>query len=471
MEWFPSLVNAVQSFLWDGLLIVLLCGTGLFFTLRLKGIQIRRFIPGLKALFSGFSLKGEQAGKHGMSSFQAVTTAIAGQVGTGNLAGAATAILLGGPGAIFWMWVSAFLGMATIYAEALLAQKFRSTDSEGQTVGGPAYYIEKGLRCKWLARIFAVLLILALGFMGNMVQSNSIASAFSSSFGIPSWLGGLLVAALTAVILIGGIRRIASFTEKVVPVMALLYLAGGMVVLFLNAARIPDAVASIFRCAFQPASAFGGVAGYTLMRSIKYGVARGLFSNEAGMGSTPHAHAVARTDPPCRQGHLAIVSVFFDTFLVLTLTALIILTSGVVPDMLAQGQEGATVTQAAFSASFGSPGGGFIAVCLLFFAFSTIISWYYYGETNIRYLFGSRRAVLGYKLCVVAFIFVGSLFQANVVWALSDVFNGLMVIPNVIALLLLSPVVVDMCRRMDRRSPNWRGRAEEPAGGGENPIL
>ncbi|MCI9414632.1 MAG: sodium:alanine symporter family protein [Clostridiales bacterium] len=451
MEWFTSLVTTVQSFLWDGLLIVLLCGTGLFFTIRLKGIQLRRFVPGLKEMFAGFSLKGEHAGKHGMSSFQAVATAIAGQVGTGNLAGAATAILLGGPGAIFWMWASAFLGMATIYAEALLAQKFRTTDRDGQVVGGPAYYIEKGLQCKWLARIFAVLIVLALGFTGNMVQSNSIASAFTTSFGVPSWAGGLVIALMTGIILIGGIRRIASFTEKVVPVMALLYLTGGIVVLMMNAGRIPDAFFSIFRCAFQPVSAFGGVAGYTVMRSMKYGVARGLFSNEAGMGSTPHAHAVARVDPPCKQGHVAIVSVFFDTFVMLTLTALIILTSGVVPDMLAQGQEGIAVTQAAFSASFGSAGGGFIAVCLLFFAFSTIISWYYYGETNIRYLFDSHRAVVVYKLCVIAFVFAGSLFQANVVWALSDVFNGLMVIPNAAALLLLSPVVVSLCRQTDTR--------------------
>ena len=446
MDLLSQAITTVQSFLWDGLLILLLCGTGLFFTIRLKGIQLRRFGSGLREMFSGFSLKGEKAGKHGMSSFQAVTTAIAGQVGTGNLAGAATAILLGGPGAIFWMWFSAFLGMATIYAEALLAQKFRSTDKDGQAVGGPAYYIEKGLHCKWLARVFAVLLVLALGFMGNMVQSNSIAVAFETSLGVPTWVGGLVVALLAGVILLGGIGRIASFTEKVVPVMACLYIAGGLVVLVINWDQILPALGSIFRCAFQPSAAFGGVAGYTVLRARKYGVARGLFSNEAGMGSTPHAHAVAKTDHPSKQGHLAIVSVFFDTFVVLTLTALVILTSGVLPGMITPEAQGIDVTQAAFSASFGSLGSVFIAICLLFFAFSTIISWYYYGETNVRYLFRSSKAVPVYKLLVVLFVFAGSLFQSAEVWALSDVFNGLMVIPNVIALLLLSPVVAAMCR-------------------------
>ena len=446
MDLLSQAITTVQSFLWDGLLILLLCGTGLFFTIRLKGIQLRRFGSGLREMFSGFSLKGEKAGKHGMSSFQAVTTAIAGQVGTGNLAGAATAILLGGPGAIFWMWFSAFLGMATIYAEALLAQKFRSTDKDGQAVGGPAYYIEKGLHCKWLARVFAVLLVLALGFMGNMVQSNSIAVAFETSLGVPTWVGGLVVALLAGVILLGGIGRIASFTEKVVPVMACLYIAGGLVVLVINWDQILPALGSIFRCAFQPSAAFGDVAGYTVLRAMKYGVARGLFSNEAGMGSTPHAHAVAKTDHPSKQGHLAIVSVFFDTFVVLTLTALVILTSGVLPGMITPEAQGIDVTQAAFSASFGSLGSVFIAICLLFFAFSTIISWYYYGETNVRYLFRSSKAVPVYKLLVVLFVFAGSLFQSAEVWALSDVFNGLMVIPNVIALLLLSPVVAAMCR-------------------------
>ena len=452
MDAITTVIKAVQGFLWDYLLIFLLCGTGLFFTIALRGVQIRRFGAGLREMFSGFSLRGKKAGKHGMSSFQAVATAIAGQVGTGNLAGAATAIVLGGPGAILWMWVAAFLGMATIYAEALLAQKFKTVDADGQTVGGPAYYMKQGLGGrlgKWLSRIFAVLIILALAFTGNMVQSNSISAAFSSSFGVPSWVVGLLVALLTAVILLGGIGRIASFTEKVVPLMAVLYLAGSLVVLALNYTRILPALGSIFTCAFQPVAAFGGVGGYTVMKAMKFGVARGLFSNEAGMGSTPHAHAVAHVSRPEKQGHLAIVSVFFDTFVVLTITALVILTSGVLPGMIAP-DAGIDVTQAAFSSSFGAAGGPFIAVCLMFFAFSTIISWYFYGETNVRYLFRRKSAVTVYKLLVVAFVFLGSLFQSDMVWALSDVFNGLMVIPNLAALLLLCPVVLAM-HREDRR--------------------
>lgn len=452
MEVLTGIIEAVQGFLWDYLLIFLLCGTGLFFTITLKGVQFRRFGAGMREMFSGFSLRGKKAGKHGMSSFQALTTAIAGQVGTGNLAGAATAIVLGGPGAIFWMWVAALLGMATIYAEALLAQKFKTTDPDGQTVGGPAFYMERGVGRrlgKWMARIFSVLLILALPFAGNMVQSNSITSAFSTSFGLPSWAGGLLLALLTGVILLGGIGRIASFTEKIVPVMAVLYLAGSLVVLVMNASRILPALGSIFTCAFQPAAAFGGVGGYTIMKAMRYGVARGLFSNEAGMGSTPHAHAVAHVSRPEKQGHVAIVSVFFDTFVVLTLTALVILTSGVLPGMLSP-DAGINVTQAAFSASFGSFGGPFIAVCLMFFAFSTIISWYYYGETNVRYLFRKNYAVTVYKILAVAFVFLGSLFQSDAVWALADVFNGLMVIPNLAALLILCPVLFAM-HREDRR--------------------
>lgn len=455
MDAVTTVIKAVQGFLWDYLLIFLLCGTGLFFTIALRGVQFRRFGAGLREMFSGFSLRGKKAGKHGMSSFQALTTAIAGQVGTGNLAGAATALVLGGPGAILWMWVAALLGMATVYAEALLAQKFKTVDADGQAVGGPAYYMERGVGRrlgKWMARIFAVLLILALPFIGNMVQSNSITSAFSTSFGLPSWAGGLLMAALTAVILLGGIGRIASFTEKVVPVMAILYLAGSVAVLAMNYTRILPALGSIFTCAFQPAAAFGGVGGYTVMKAVKFGVARGLFSNEAGMGSTPHAHAVAHVSRPEKQGHLAMVSVFFDTFVVLTLTALVILTSGVLPGMIAP-DAGINVTQAAFSASFGSAGGPFIAVCLMFFAFSTIISWYYYGETNVRYLFRRKSAVTAYKLLVVAGVFLGSLFQSDAVWAMADVCNGLMVIPNLAALLILCPVVFVM-HREDRRRPD-----------------
>lgn len=302
MEFITQLVNQVNSLLWDELLIFLLCGTGIYYTLRLGFIQIRHFGSGFKALFGGISLSGAKADKQGMSSFQAVATAIAGQVGTGNLAGPATAIIAGGPGAIFWMWVSSFLGMATIYAEAMLAQKFRSKDKNGQVVGGPAYYIEKGLNCKWLACIFSVLVIIALGFIGNMVQSNSIAAAFNSSLGVPGWVIGIILALITGVVIMGGISSIASFTEKVVPIKAVFYLLGTLVILVHNAHYILPAFKSIFVAAFNPTAVLGGGAGIAIQQAMRFGIARGLFSNEAGMGSTPHAHAVAKVERPEQQG-------------------------------------------------------------------------------------------------------------------------------------------------------------------------
>ena len=452
MEQFNKILGVIDDAVWGVPLIVLILAVGILLTIRTRLVQIHHLPKALKYMF-----KDEEDGEGEVSSFGALCTALSATIGTGNIVGVATAIAAGGPGALFWMEVAAFFGMATKYAEGLLAVKYREIDENGKALGGPFYYIEKGLHCKWLARLFSVLLILALGFTGNMVQSNSICAAFETSFGLPSFVGGLVVAALAAVILLGGIRRIASFTEKVVPVMACLYLVGSIVVLVFNASRILPAFGLIFEAAFHPSAAFGGVAGYTVLRSMKYGVARGLFSNEAGMGSTPHAHAAAKVDRPEKQGHVAIVSVFFDTFVVLTITALVILTSGVLPGMIRE-DAGINVTQAAFSQVMGGFGAPFIAVCLLFFAFSTIISWYYYGETNVRYLFRSKKAVPVYKALVVVFVFAGSLFQSGAVWALSDVCNGLMVLPNLAALVLLFPTVLAMSRE-DRSHP-LRGYAQ-----------
>ena len=442
MEFITQLVNQVNSLLWDELLIFLLCGTGIYYTLRLGFIQIRHFKSGFKALFSGISLSGAKADKQGMSSFQAVATAIAGQVGTGNLAGPATAIIAGGPGAIFWMWVSSFLGMATIYAEAMLAQKFRSKDKNGQVVGGPAYYIEKGLNCKWLACIFSVLVIIALGFIGNMVQSNSIAAAFNSSLGVPGWVIGIILALITGVVIMGGISSIASFTEKVVPIKAVFYLLGTLVILVHNAHYILPAFKSIFVAAFNPTAVLGGGAGIAIQQAMRFGIARGLFSNEAGMGSTPHAHAVAKVERPEQQGYIAMMGVFVVCVIV-TLTALAIITSGMSMwelDGKTQANflgvftgQGIAVTQQAYTYVYGYFGSLFISVSLFFFAFSTIVGWYYYGEMNIRYLFNSQRAVRAYQLMVIAFIFI-------------DMFNGLMVLPNLIALILLSPIVIKMSK-------------------------
>lgn len=416
----------------------LLCGTGVYFTVRLGFVQVRRFGAGMKSVFGNIRLRGDKAGADGMSSFQSLATAVAAQVGTGNIAGAATAIASGGPGAIFWMWLSAFFGMATIFSEATVAQKYK-TVVDGEVTGGPVYYIKaafKGKFGKFLAGFFSVAIILALGFMGNMVQSNSISDAFSTAFGLPKIVTGVVVAAIAAFIFFGGKSRIAAFAEKVVPIMATLYVLGGLVVVLINFRMIPAAFQEIFVLAFQPQAMAGGVAGITVRQAVRYGVARGLFSNEAGMGSTPHAHALAKVEHPCDQGIVAMIGVFIDTFVVLTMTALVILTTGA----LDTGATGAVLAQNAFTEVFGNFGKIFIAICMLFFAFSTIIGWYFFGETNVRYLFG-KKAVKIYSLLVVLCVMLGSLMKVSLVWDMSDMFNALMVIPNLIALLALSGVV------------------------------
>ncbi|MDM1546072.1 sodium:alanine symporter family protein [Ignatzschineria indica] len=450
---FDTLLTAFQTILWDYLLVYLLCGTGILYTFLLKGIQVRKFKSALKTLIAKFSLSGKRADKKGMSSFQAVSTAIAGQVGTGNLAGPATAIIAGGPGALFWMWVSSFFGMATIYAEAILAQKYRTYDRTGQIVGGPAYYIEKGLGIKWLAILFAIFIILALGIIGNMVQSNSIASAFEKSLSIPTWITALVVSLLVAFVIIGGIRNIAAFTEKVVPSMAIFYLLGAIIVLGLNYQYIFPALKMIVIAAFNPEAVLGGGAGIAIQQAMRLGIARGLFSNEAGMGSTPHAHAVAKVKTPEEQGYIAMMGVFVVGIIV-TLTGLVIITSGIRgweasmsdnPSFLSffDGHgTGITITQYAYEMVFGSIGGIFIAISLLFFAFSTIIGWYYYAETNVRYLFKSRAAVPIFQLIAVIGIFFAAFIHVDIVWQMADLFNGLMVLPNITALLLLAPIVV-----------------------------
>ena len=436
-----TIVNAVNDVLWNKqlLLLFLLLGTGIYFSIRTRFIQVRGFAEGMRRVFGGFSLNGEKAGKHGMSSFQALTTAIAAQVGTGNITGCATALYSGGPGAIFWMWFSAFFGMATIYGEAVLAQLYKTKGADGQTTGGPIYYIRaayKGRLGRGLAVFFSVAIILALGFMGNMVQSNSIGEAFYNAFGVPRIVMGVLAAAIAAFIFIGGVKRLASVTEKMVPVMAGLYIVGGLVVLFINREALPGAIRSIFVCAFNPQAMFGGVAGLGVKEAMRYGVARGLFSNEAGMGSTPHAHALARVDKPQDQGLAAMIGVFIDTFIVLTMTALVILSSGLLQPL----QEGGLTGTA-----LGSFGNAFVAVCMLFFAFSTIIGWYFFGETNVKALLGPK-AVRPYAVVAVLCIVVGSVQKVDLVWNMSDMFNGLMVIPNLLGVLALSGVVARLAR-------------------------
>lgn len=453
MDALLAIVQKINLYLSDYILIVLLIGAGLYFSIRTKFVQVRCFGEGWRRMFGNFSLRG---GKHGggMSSFQALATAIAAQVGTGNIVGACGAILIGGPGAIFWMWIIAFFGMATIYAEAVLAQETRVVKEDGTVLGGPVYYIKtafKGGFGKFLAGFFAVAIILALGFMGAMVQSNSIGESCQTAFGIPTWVMGLILAALAAVIFIGGVQRIASVTEKLVPVMACLYILGGLIVLIARIKYIPETFGMIFKYAFAPDAIIGGGIGYALKTAISQGVKRGLFSNEAGMGSTPHAHAMAQVEKPHDQGVVAMIGVFIDTFVVLTMTALVVISTlyagdGILASGAADGVNKANMAQLAFSVVFGDKlGSAFVAICLLFFAFSTIISWNLFGRINVNYLFG-KKSNLVYSIIAIVFIFLGSCLSNDLVWELTDMFNQLMVLPNVIAIVPLAGLVVAASR-------------------------
>jgi AGCS family alanine or glycine:cation symporter len=427
------IVKSINGVLWGYILIFFLCGTGIYFTINLKFVQVRKFKETFKKAFGGIKI-GSKAGKDGMSSFQAMTTAMAAQVGTGNLAGAATAIVAGGPGAIFWMWLSAFFGMATIFAEAVLAQKFKQK-VEGEIVGGPAYYISKGLGSKKLAAFFAVMSIIVFGFIGSMVQTNSISAAMSSNI-VVRLIVGVIVAILAGMIFIGGVGRIAGFTEKVVPVMAVFYILGSLAIIIMNFANLGQAFNMIFVGAFNPQAVTGGAVGITVKEVMRYGISRGLFSNEAGMGSTPHAHALAKVKHPAEQGLVAIICVFIDTFVILTLTALVILTTGAMDGKTT----GIALTQKAFVNGMGSVGGPFIAIALFFFAFSTIVAWYFFGETNVKYLFG-KKALNIYRGLVLVFIVLGAALKVELVWELADTFYGLMIIPNLIALIGLGALV------------------------------
>ena len=449
---FP-IVTKINEYLSNYILVFLLLGVGLWYSIKTRFVQVRCFKEGWNSVFGNLSLRGK---KHdsGMSSFQALATAIAAQVGTGNIVGASGAILTGGPGAIFWMWIIAFLGMATIYAEATLAQETRIVEKDGNVKGGPVYYITtafKGGFGKFLAGFFAVAITLALGFFGCMVQSNSIGSTMQTAFGIPSWIVGIILVAICAFIFLGGVQRLASVTEKVVPIMAAIFLLGGLIVLIVRIKYVPATIGMIFKYAFQPQAIIGGGFGYAIKTAISQGAKRGLFSNEAGMGSTPHAHALANVDCPHDQGVVAMIGVFIDTFVVLTLNALVIISTLYTADgPLASGYVGdvtgvlgkANLAQTAFGVVFGETAGNmFVAVCLFFFAFSTILSWNLFGKINVAYLFGKKSTVV-YTVLALVFIFLGTMMSNDLVWELSDMFNNLMVIPNAVALFALTSLVV-----------------------------
>ena len=461
-----NIVSTANKFLADYILIFLLIGTGLWFSIRTRFVQIRCFGEGMKRVFGNISLFGGK-NKSGLTSFQALATAIAAQVGTGNIVGASGAILLGGPGAIFWMWVIAFLGMATIYAEATLAQETRIKDENGEIHGGPVYYIKKAFPNgfgTFLAIFFAISITLALGFMGSMVQSNSIAETTCNAAGVNytqwGWIIGIVIAAISAFIFIGGVQRLAAVTEKIVPIMAGLFLLGGLIILICRIQYIPETFGMIFKYAFPPQALIGGGIGYAIKTAISQGAKRGLFSNEAGMGSTPHAHAMANVEKPHDQGVVAMAGVFIDTFVVLTMTALVVISclytgdgalAGLSGDAYVAATSGAsavvsktTAMQMAVSSVFGSSFGNvFVAICLFFFAFSTIIGWNFFGKINVQYLFKNNKiATIIYSAIAIVFILIGTTVSNDLVWELTDFFNYLMVIPNVIALIALTKMVV-----------------------------
>ena len=467
-----QVLKSINTYLSDYILVVLLVGVGIFFTIKTRFVQVRCFKQGMKQVFGNIKLNGKKE-KGGMSSFQALTTAIAAQVGTGNIIGASGAILTGGPGAIFWMWVIAFFGMATNYSEAVLAQRTRLINQDGSVSGGPVYYIKqafKGKFGKFLAGFFAVATVIALGFVGTTVQSNSIASTVNEVSGIEEWIIGIILAILAAVIFIGGVSRLASVTEKIVPIMAGIYLMGMLIIIFCNITVIPEAFFMIFKFAFVPQAIIGGGIGAALKVAISQGAKRGLFSNEAGMGSTPHAHAQANVENAHKQGVSAMIGVFFDTFVVLTMTALIIITTlyagdGILssPEKLEvainSGIDKTNLVQNAIATVFNGSnlgltiGGIFVAVCLFFFAFSTILSWNLFGKINFTYLFG-KKSWLIYTIIAVLFVFLGAVFQNDLVWELTDFFNYLMVLPNALALIMLSKLVIDELKQNGKKVQN-----------------
>ena len=461
-----QVVQTINAYLSDYVLVFLLVAVGLWYTVKTRFVQVRCLGEGLKDVFGNLSLNG---GKHegGMSSFQALATAIAAQVGTGAIVGCSGAILIGGPGAIFWMWVIAFFGMATIYAEATLAQQTRVHDLYGNIQGGPVYYITTAFKGKlgiFLAYFFAIAIILALGFFGCMVQSNSIGATFETAFGVPSWIVGIVLVIICACIFLGGVDRLAAVTEKLVPIMACAFLLGGLVVVAVRIRYVPQAFGMIFKYAFAPQAIIGGGVGSALKMAISQGAKRGLFANEAGMGSTPHAHALAKVKSPHEQGVVAMIGVFIDTYIILTLNALVVICTLYTADgPLADGYFGgitevlnkANLAQAAFDVVFGEGiGAMFVAVTLFFFAFSTILGWNLFAKINVIYLFGEKNAKISttiYTIIGLVFVFFGTLMSNDLVWELTDAFNYLMVIPNALALFALTSLVTKSVKEADSK--------------------
>ncbi len=457
MEKLLEINGIVNDFIWGPIMLVLLVGTGIYLTVRLKGFTIGKlgyvFKNTIMKMFEKKEKKEKDEGEGEISPFQALATALAATVGTGNIAGVATAIVTGGPGSVFWMWISALFGMATKFAEVVLSIEYREKTEDGRFVGGPMYYINNGLNKKWLANIFAGLAALAAFGIGNMVQSNSMAESMQTSFNVAPQVTGIVVAVLVGIIIIGGLKRIATITEKLVPAMALFYFVGGVVVLLLNASAIPGAFKLIFKSAFTTTAVKGGVAGITMRTAMRYGVARGVFSNEAGLGSAPIAHAAATTDHPVRQGLWGIFEVFVDTILICSITALTIIVTGV----WESGTSGAALTTMAFEKGLPGPGGYIVSIGIMLFAFSTCVSWSYYGERAMEFLFGAKSTKF-YRIAWIPMVYLGAIGGLDTVWGIADTLNGLMAIPNLIGIIGLSPIVIKLTREFLVREGIWKDK-------------
>ena len=445
LETLASYNSWLNGYVWGLPLIILLMGTGVLLTVLTGGVQFRRLPFALKEVLG--KLRQGGGGEGSVRPFQAVATALASTVGVGNIAGVATAISLGGPGALFWLWVSGILGMCTKYAEIVVALHYREKDSEGTMRGGAMYILKNGLGMPWLGTIFALLTALAAFGIGNMVQANSVSDVLFTSLAIPTWVTGIVLVAVTALVILGGIKRIGAFAEYLVPFMAILYLAGGLVVMIRFAGEIPAALSLVFNSAFSGAAATGGFAGSTVAMALRYGIARGLFSNEAGLGSAPMVHAAATTDHPVRQGLYGIFEVFVDTILICTTSGMVILLTGV----WSSGSTGAALSAEAFAIGLPGTWGDLVVTSgLVLFAFSTLIGWSYYGETGIVYLLGAK-AAMPYRLLWLVFIYLGSVGSLQLVWGIADTLNGLMAIPNLVAVLGSIPVLLKLQREFFSR--------------------
>jgi len=439
MGWLKDVLSMINGVVWGWPMLVLILGTGLYLTVGLRALPLRHIGYGFSMLWKGRHAEGEGD----ITPFNALMTSLSATVGTGNIAGVATAIFLGGPGALFWMWCTALVGMATKYSEAVLAVHFREKDETGNHIGGPMFYIRNGLgkNWAWLGGSFAVFGAIAGFGIGNTIQANSVADALESKFGFPPMFTGIAMAVIVGLVLFGGIQRIAKVANKLVPFMALAYVAAGLVVIFMNLGELPAAIALIVTHAFTPTAAAGGFAGAAVWAAIRFGVARGIFSNEAGLGSAPIAHAAAQTDSPVRQGTVAMLGTFIDTLVICSITGLVIVMTGA----WTSGENGAALTAHAFELALPNVGGYIVTLGLVLFAFTTILGWSYYGEKCVEYLFGVK-SIPWYRLLWVVAVFVGADLELKFIWLVADTLNALMALPNLIALVLLSPVVFRLSR-------------------------